>query len=185
MPVLGSHVPAIEQAIANSPIGRSLQPTLNTSPNEHPAGSPLAGLRHLQSQSPFAVMVLLAVQPMLDANDLAKVWRALLQSAGRIEVLWPAVHGVPCHPIVMSERVAQALLSGEVQCLKHWHTPYPGTVRAWATDNTHHTFDLDTLADLQALRESTDIDGQQPKTKSLNEGKPQSIDAAANMQGAR
>ena len=130
-------------------------------------------------------MVLLAVQPMLDANDLAKVWRALLQSAGRIEVLWPAVHGVPCHPIVMSERVAQALLSGEVQCLKHWHTPYPGTVRAWATDNTHHTFDLDTLADLQALRESTDIDGQQPKTKSLNEGKPQSIDAAANMQGAR
>jgi hypothetical protein len=56
---------------------------------------------------------------------------------------------------------------------------------AWTTDSGHHICDLDTLTDLQAEREANDIDWQQPKAKSFNKGKPQSIDAAANMQCAR
>lgn len=168
--VLGSHASAIEQALANMPVARRVHRALNTTPDENPAGSLLVGLRHLQDQAPRSVMVLLADLPMLGAGDLAHAWRAFQQRAEGIEVLWPIVHGVPGHPIVMSDRVTRALASGEVQNLKQWRSRYPDTVEAWATDNSHHTFDLDTLDDLQTLRDATALDWQLPEPGDFSRG---------------
>ena len=161
--VLGSHAAAIEQAMANWPVASKVQRALNTAPDENPAGSLIVGLRHLQSQRPLPVMVLLADQPMLTTNDLADVWRAYQQRADGMELLWPSVHNVPGHPIVMSERVVQALLSGEANSLKQWRNLHPATVEAWITENSHHTFDLDTPDDLHKLSDTTQFDWQLPK----------------------
>ena len=160
--VLGHHAPAIERAMATWPLAQGIQRITNPTPDENPAGSLRMALDALPHDGPHAVMVTLADQPLLTARDLAAVWLAYQARATGTEVMWPAVNGRPGHPVVMSPRVVQALRDNSVASLKQWRRQHPETVADWISDNPAHTFDLDTPADLQTLREATQLDWRLP-----------------------
>jgi molybdenum cofactor cytidylyltransferase len=159
---LGQHALTITQAMTGLPIACGVRIAHNTAPDDDPAGSLLVALRQLGAHAQHPVMVLLADQPTLGATELKQVWQAYQQRAEGIEVVWPTVEGAPGHPVVMSERVAHALVAGQFQSLKQWRALHPETVAPWVTCNTHHTCHLDTLADLQTLCMETGLDWQLP-----------------------
>ncbi len=160
--VLGTHAPAIKQAMATWPLARGIRCVTNETPEESPAGSLRLALRALPGGGAHPVMVLLADQPLLTAHDLAAVWLAYQSRASGTEVLWPAVKGQPGHPVVISPGVAQVLREHTVDSLKQWRQRHPATVADWLSSNPAHTFDLDTPEDLQVLSKATHLDWHLP-----------------------
>ena len=156
--VLGHHAAAIEQALRQRPVSDRVNVVHNPQPDEDPAGSLHTGLRQLGARVD-TVVVLLADQPLLDADDLAQAVQAFDQREPGQRVLLPSVEGQPGHPMVMERSVARELLIGGIG-LRHWRMQHPTAVALWNTRNTHYTCDLDTPQDLEHLRQRTGRDWQ-------------------------
>ena len=158
--VLGQHADAIEQALHQRPVSAWLKLVHNPRPDDDPAGSLHTGLRRLNANID-TVVVLLADQPLINADDLSQALQAFEQRAPGQRVLLPSVNGQPGHPVVMERSVAHELLTEGIG-LRPWRMQHPSAVTLWNTRNTHYTCDLDTPQDLQHLRQHTDWDWQWP-----------------------
>jgi molybdenum cofactor cytidylyltransferase len=158
--VLGDHASAIEQALRERPASARVNVVHNLVQDEDPASSLHTGLRQLHA-SVDTVVVLLADQPLLDADDLSQAVQAFLLRAPGQRAMLPCVSGQPGHPVVMERSVARELLNGGIG-LRHWRTQHPTTVALWNTRNTHYTCDLDTPGDLEYLRQLTGWHWQLP-----------------------
>lgn len=158
--VLGHHASAIEQALRQWPVHPRVNVVHNPQPDEDPASSLRTGLRQLDARVD-TVMVLLADQPLLDADDLAQAVQAFDRRAPEQHALLPSVNGQPGHPVVMERSVARELLIEGIS-LRRWRMQHPAAVALWNTRNTHYTCDLDTPQDLEHLRQRTGWDWQWP-----------------------
>jgi molybdenum cofactor cytidylyltransferase len=144
--VLGHYASAIEAAIAAIPVKQVLNP--------HPQAGQVSSLRLGLQALPTAadVLVALADQPLIDAQDLRALIDAYRHRPPAAQVVQPAVQGLPGNPVIFSALVRQEILASDesVGC-RQWQTAHPSQVHAWATDNPHYRQDIDTVDDLRAL----------------------------------
>ena len=145
--VLGHYAAAIEAVIAAIPVKRVLNP--------HPQAGQVSSLRLGLKTLPTAadaVLVTLADQPMIDAQDLRALIDAYRQRPAGTQVVQPAVQGLPGNPVMFSDLVRQQILAGDesVGC-RQWQAAHPSQVHAWVSDNPHYRQDIDTADDLRAL----------------------------------
>ncbi len=149
--VLGHHAREI------APQLKDLTVTLVTNPN--PDASPISsqrlGLQSLSGQTDVVLMVL-ADQPLIDAQDVRQLMEAFKQRPEGTSLLFPCVHGQPGNPVIFTTAVRRAMLTcpPEVGC-KQWRQQHAAQAHAFDCDNPHFVQDLDTPEDIDKLRLSS------------------------------
>lgn len=153
--VLGHYADQVEAAVAPFPI------TLvrNPSPNDGQASSVRLGLAALSPRLD-AVMVALADQPMIDANDITTLISAFRKRGAKTMVV-PRVRSadgkwVPGNPVIFSAELRQQWLAGQDNGMcRSWRQQHPEQIEWLDTDNRHYTTDLDTPEDLRRFEAET------------------------------
>ena len=153
--VLGHHAPVIEAAIGQFPI------TLvhNPSPDDGQASSVRLGLQALSPRLD-AVMVALADQPLIDAQDITALISAFRKRGDKAMVV-PRVKAAdgstaPGNPVIFDAALREQWLAGsaDLTC-RNWREKHPERVHWLETDNRHYRIDIDTPEDLQRFEEVT------------------------------
>lgn len=152
--VLGHYADRIEAALSAPDTGFGLD--LRRIRNPDPAAAQDASLRlGLQALPPGAepVLVLLADQPLLEADDVRSLLAAWQQRAPGVGFLQPVHGGQPGHPVVLSAEVAGVLRTAEPgQGGRQWQAAHPEQVGRWSVDHARFTTDVDQPADLARLQ---------------------------------
>ncbi|HEX9182424.1 MAG TPA: nucleotidyltransferase family protein [Burkholderiales bacterium] len=153
--VLGHHGEAIEAAVRPFPI------TLvrNPSPDDGQVSSVRLGLAAL-SPKLDAVIVALADQPLIDAQDIVGLISAF-RKRGDAAMVVPRVKradgtSVPGNPVMFDAALREEWLAGgaDLACRK-WRERNPDRVRWFDTDNQRYSVDIDTPEDLERFAAST------------------------------
>lgn len=129
--------------------------TINPQPEEGTVSSLRCGLRRLGPDI-SEVVVLLADQPLLQANDIAAVLAAWDARAPQIQLVLPAHNGTPGHPLVFDAALREVILSG--QTIPRWRREHADAVHRLHADHGRYTTDLDTLEDVQRMRRRYAVD---------------------------
>jgi molybdenum cofactor cytidylyltransferase len=122
------------------------------------------GLQHMRPEHPWVLMAL-ADQPLLGAQDVRALIDAFGQRPGGIEALYPEVQGQPGNPVLLGRTAVDEILrqAPDFGC-KDWRQAQRTRVMAWPTDQACYVTDLDTPQDLDQLRASTGWVCQWPHT---------------------
>ena len=147
--VLGHHADAIEAAIAQFPIAIARNP----SPDDGQASSVRIGLQALSPRLD-AVIVALADQPLIDAQDIVALIGAF-KKRGAASMVVPRVRvddgeALPGNPVIFDAALRDEWLAGEsdAACRK-WRLAHPERVHWFDTDNRRYRLDIDTSEDLE------------------------------------
>jgi molybdenum cofactor cytidylyltransferase len=149
--VLGHHADAVEAAVRAFPI------TLvhNPAPDEGQASSVRTGLRALSPRID-AVIVALADQPLLDAQDMVALIGAYKKRPEGMAMVVPRVAGEPGNPVIFDATLREAWLDGSAHlACRQWRQANPERVHWLDTDNRRYRLDIDTPEDLQRFEAST------------------------------
>lgn len=153
--VLGHHGEAIEAAVQPFPI------TLvrNPSPDDGQVSSVRLGLGALSPRLD-AVIVALADQPLIDAQDIVALISAY-RKRGEASMVVPRVkraggETVPGNPVMFDAALREEWLAGgaDLACRK-WRERNPGRVHWLDTENQRYSVDIDTPEDLDRFAAST------------------------------
>ena len=153
--VLGHHAEAIEAAVRAFPI------TLvrNPAPDDGQASSVRVGLRAL-SPKIDAVIVALADQPLIDAQDIIALIGAF-KKRGDAAMVVPRVtvaggQAAPGNPVMFDAALRDEWLAGSADlACRQWRLANPQRVRWFDTDNQRYRTDIDTPEDLQRFTANT------------------------------
>lgn len=154
--VLGHHAAAVEAAVRPFPI------TLvhNPNPDDGQASSVRAGLRAL-SPKLDAVIVALADQPLIDAQDIVALIGAYKQRGDGAAMVVPRVSGTdgraePGNPVMFDAALSAQWLAGaaDLGC-RRWRQAHPEQVHWFDTDNRRYRVDIDTPQDLERFAADT------------------------------
>ncbi len=149
--VLGHHADAIEPVLA----GRPERVVHNRDPEADQVVSQRLGLAALDG-SADAVIVALADQPLVDAQDLRALIEAFAARASGTEVLVPQVAGERGNPVIFSAVVRGAVLAGPATFgARQWQAAHPAAVARFVTDNPHYLTDIDTAEDQARFERET------------------------------
>jgi CTP:molybdopterin cytidylyltransferase MocA len=135
---------------------RSFSVTLahNEAHAEGQQGSVRVGLAALDG-SFDAVIVMLADQPLIGANDLTELIGAFKKRPGG-HVVVPVVQGQRGNPIVLDGMAHARILASDTNLgCRHLIERQPGLVHVHETSNTRFVTDLDTLEDVRELAQAT------------------------------
>ena len=153
--VLGHHAEAVESAVRQFPITLAHNP----SPDDGQASSVRIGLRALSPRLD-AVIVALADQPLIDAQDIVALIGAF-KKRGDAAMVVPRVQlaggeAAPGNPVIFDGALREEWLPGsaDLACRK-WRQNHPDRVRWFDTDNLHYRVDIDTPDDLERFAAST------------------------------
>jgi len=154
--VLGHHADAVEAAVQAFPI------TLvrNPDPDAGQASSVRIGLQALSPRLD-AVIVALADQPMIDADDIVALIGAFKKRAPGTAMVVPRVAGeggaaVPGNPVIFDAALRDEWLAGAADAAcRRWRDANPQRVQWFDTDNRRYRFDIDTPEDLQRFTAAT------------------------------
>jgi CTP:molybdopterin cytidylyltransferase MocA len=123
--------------------------------NPDPDGGTASSLRCALAALPAdaaAVLVALADQPLLQADDVRAVLHVWATRGPGIELALPAYHGQPGHPVVFGPALRQAIAQqtgpGGVRA---WRLAHPQRVRTLEAAHPRYTLDIDSDADVAAL----------------------------------
>jgi molybdenum cofactor cytidylyltransferase len=153
--VLGHHAQAVEAAVRAFPITLAHNPT----PDDGLASSVRVGLQAL-SPKVDAVIVALADQPLIDAQDLVALIGAY-KKRGDASMVVPRValgQGAhqPGNPVMFDAALRESWLAGDADlACRRWRERHPDRVRWFDTDNRRYVLDIDTPADLERFQAST------------------------------
>jgi CTP:molybdopterin cytidylyltransferase MocA len=149
--VLGHHADVIEPVVAPFPV------TLvrNPDPDAGQVSSQRVGLAALGSKLD-AVLVALADQPLLNAQDLTALIGAYKKRPEGTSVVFPQVGGEPGNPVIFGAEVREQILAGDtnVGC-RQWRGAHPEAVAPFVTDNRRYKVDVDTPDDLERFERET------------------------------
>ncbi|MFM7848781.1 MAG: NTP transferase domain-containing protein [Rubrivivax sp.] len=149
--VLGHHGRAIEAALQ----GTGARWIFNPQPDEGQVMSQRLGLAALHNVHE-AVIVALADQPLIDADDVGALLRAWACRPATAQVLYPRVDGQPGNPVLFSAAVREQILRSEPSVgARQWRDAHPGEVAAFYTSNPHYRVDIDTPEDLARFQRET------------------------------
>ena len=120
------------------------------------------GLQQMRPEHPWVLMAL-ADQPLLGAQDVRALMDAFGQRPGGIEALYPEVQGQPGNPVLLSRTAVDEVLqqAPDFGC-KDWRQAQRTRLMAWPTDQACYVTDLDTPQELDQLRANTGWDCQWP-----------------------
>lgn len=149
--VLGHHAALIEPVVRDFPV----TVVHNPAPDDGQVSSLRLGLQALAGKLD-AVMVALADQPLIHAQDLGALIGAYKRrDAGRLMVV-PQVGGEPGNPVIFSAEVREQVLAGDVKLgCRQWRAAHPEAVQAFVTDNRRYRVDIDSETDRQRFEAET------------------------------
>ena len=153
--VLGHHAEAIEAAVRAFPITLAHNPA----PDDGQASSVRVGLRAL-SPKIDAVIVALADQPLIDAQDIIALIGAF-KKRGDAAMVVPRVtvaggQAAPGNPVMFDAALRDEWLAGSADlACRQWRLANPQRVRWFDTDNQRYRTDIDTPEDLQRFTANT------------------------------
>ena len=173
--VLGHHADAVEAAIGQFPISIVRNPACVDPQPRSTAAAPQGGARPpaerpgggrddgqassvrigLQALSPRldAVIVALADQPLIDAQDIVALISAF-KKRGDASMVVPRVRvdggeALPGNPVIFDATLRDEWLAGEADAAcRKWRLAHPERVRWFDTDNRRYRLDIDTPDDL-------------------------------------
>ena len=149
--VLGHHAEAIEPVVQAFPV------TLvrNPNPDDGQVSSQRIGLAALAGKLD-AVIVALADQPLLNAQDITALIGAWKKRPEGAQVVYPEVGGERGNPVIFSNDVREQILAGaaNVGC-RQWQARHPEAVAPFVTDNRRYKVDIDTPEDLERFERET------------------------------
>jgi molybdenum cofactor cytidylyltransferase len=149
--VLGHHAEWIEPVVQAFPVTlvRNLQP------DDGQVSSLRLGLAALSGKLD-AVIVALADQPLINAQDFSALIAAFKKRPEGASVVFPEVGGERGNPVVFSNEVREQILAGaaNVGC-RQWQAANPQAVAPFVTDNRRYRVDVDTPEDLEAFARDT------------------------------
>jgi len=149
--VLGHYAERIEEAIK----GFAVKLALNPDPDAGQVSSQRLGLQTL-SPTTDAVLVALADQPLINAQDISDLIDAFLKRPANTQVVQPTVNGLPGNPVMFTAEVREQILAANVNTgCRQWQAAHPDQVHAWVSANLRYRTDVDTPEDIQALAERT------------------------------
>jgi len=147
--VLGHHADAVEAAVGQFPISIARNP----SPDDGQASSVRIGL-HALSPRLDAVIVALADQPLIDAQDIVTLIGAF-KKRGAASMVVPRVRvdggeALPGNPVIFDAALRDEWLAGETDAAcRKWRLAHPERVHWFDTDNRRYRLDIDTSEDLE------------------------------------
>lgn len=148
--VLGHHADAVEAAVRDFPVTLARNPA----PDEGQASSVRVGLAAL-SPKLDAVLVTLADQPLVNAQDLAALIGAFKKRGDAFMVV-PRVDGEPGNPVIFEASLAREWLDGSADAAcRRWRETHPERIHWFDSDNTRYRVDIDTPEDLEHFTERT------------------------------
>ena len=101
---------------------------------------------------PTGVLVLLADQPLLEAQDISTVLAAWRARPAGIDLVVPRHDGTPGHPLIFGRDVRQAVARGQGAAgVREWRRQHPQQVLALPVAHPRFTQDIDTEDDLATL----------------------------------
>jgi len=149
--VLGHHAEAIAPAL------QALAVTIvrNPRPDDGQVSSQRLGLAALAGRLD-AVIVALADQPLVEAQDITALIGAWKRRPEGAQVVYPEVGGERGNPVIFSSEVRQQILAAgaPVGC-RQWQAAHPEAVAPFATGNRRYTLDIDTPEDLERFARET------------------------------
>lgn len=149
--VLGHHAERIEPVVRDFPVTLVLNPNPDAGQNS----SLRLGLQALAGKID-AVLVALADQPLINAQDINDLIGAYKKRPGGTEVVQPTVDGLPGNPVMFSQSVREQILAGEARVgCKQWQAANPQAVHPWGTTNTRYRTDVDSPEDIETLAART------------------------------
>jgi molybdenum cofactor cytidylyltransferase len=149
--VLGHHANEIAQLLQDVAV------TLvnNPNPDASPISSQRLGLKSLSGQTD-AVLIALADQPLIDAQDVRQLIDAFEQRPEGTGLLFPRVEGQPGNPVIFTAAVRIDMLACPPEVGgKQWRQQHALQVHAFDCDNPHFVQDLDTPEDIEKLRKTS------------------------------
>jgi molybdenum cofactor cytidylyltransferase len=149
--VLGHHAERIEPVVQDFPV----TVVVNRDPDAGQNASLRLGLKTLSGKID-TVLVALADQPLINAQDINDLIGAYKKRPVGTEVVQPTVDGLPGNPVMFSQSVREQILAGEARVgCKQWQAVNPQAVHPWATPNTRYRIDVDSPEDIEALAART------------------------------
>jgi len=113
-------------------------------------GSLRAGLRALPTDT-AVVVVALADQPLLEADDVASLLEAFARR-GAARVVAPRVAGERGHPLIVEHGVCRTILADAADVgVRQWMDAHPAQVAWLDGDNDHYWVDVDEPQDLERI----------------------------------
>jgi hypothetical protein len=149
--VLGHYAERIETAMKEFAVTR----VRNPDPDAGQISSLRLGLQALSPQCD-AVLVALADQPLINAQDIQDLVGAYQKRPAGTQVVQPTLDGLPGNPVIFSTAVRAQILAGNANMgCRQWQSAHPDQVHPWVSTNSHYRTDVDTLEDIAALAERT------------------------------
>ncbi len=149
--VTGHHARQIEPAVQDFPVTMVRNPR----PDEGQTSSQRLGLAALAGKID-AVIVALADQPMLNAQDITALIGAWKKRPEGIAVVYPEVGGERGNPVIFSAEVREQILAGGADFGgRQWQAVHPAAVAPFVTDNRRYRVDIDTPEDLARFERDT------------------------------
>jgi CTP:molybdopterin cytidylyltransferase MocA len=149
--VLGHHAELIEPAVLTFPV------TLvrNPNPDDGQVSSQRLGLAALTGKLD-AVIVALADQPLINAQDITALIGAFKKRPAGTSVVYPEVAGERGNPVMFTAEVREQILAGaaNVGC-RQWQAANAAAVAPFVTDNRRYKVDIDTVDDLERFARDT------------------------------
>jgi len=149
--VLGHHADLIEPVVQTFPVTLVRNPR----PDDGQVSSQRIGLAALGGKLD-AVIVALADQPLINAQDITALIGAFKKRPEGASVVFPQVNGEPGNPVIFSNEVREQILAGaaNVGC-RQWQANNTQAVAPFVTDNRRYRVDVDTAEDLEAFARDT------------------------------
>lgn len=149
--VLGHHAERIDPVVQEFPVTLVRNPR----PDDGQVSSLRVGLAALAGQLD-AVLVALADQPLINANDIGDLIGAYKKRPEGTQIVMPQVNGEPGNPVIFSAEVREQILQGDanIGCCQ-WRAAHPEAVAPFVTDNRRYRVDLDTLEDIERFERDT------------------------------
>lgn len=145
--VLGHHAERIARVLEGLPVELIRHPA----PEQGQTSSLHLGLQSLPADAQV-VLVALADQPLISAQDIRDLLDAYAARPPGTQLVRPVVDGLPGNPVVFTRDVARALLAGGPHMGgQQWQAAHPARVFRWATPNSHYRVDVDSVDDVAAL----------------------------------
>ncbi len=149
--VLGHYADEIEPMVESFPV------TLvrNPHPEDGQVSSQRLGLAAL-AEKLDAAMVVLADQPLINAQDITALIDAWKKRSKGVAVVYPEVGGERGNPVIFSAEVKDEILAGAANAgCRQWQVRHPEQVQPFVTDNRCYRVDIDTPEDLERFERET------------------------------
>lgn len=149
--VLGHHAALIDPVVQTFPV----TVVHNPNPDDGQVSSQRIGLAALTGKLD-AVIVALADQPLLNAQDITALIGAFKKRPEGVSVVYPQVAGERGNPVIFSNDVREQILQGQadVGC-RQWQAAHGDAVAPFVTDNRRYKVDIDTPEDLERFERET------------------------------